>query len=106
MGESSVSLVATVEDASGSPITYATDTAGTVKVDYDGAKVVFAEGDTETSDEYASLQFHFHSPSEHTVNGVQFGAEMHLVNAQDPDKYLVIGLLLEGGAAEDHPFIE
>jgi len=29
---------------------------------------------------YALVQFHFHAPSEHTVNGAHFPMEMHFVH--------------------------
>ena len=31
-------------------------------------------------DSFESLQFHFHAPSEHTVDGVQYDLEMHIVH--------------------------
>ena len=42
-------------------------------------------------------QFHFHSPSEHTVNGKSFPMEVHLVHKNDESDYLVVGLLFETG---------
>ena len=34
------------------------------------------------SKEYKLVQFHFHSPSEHTMNGKQYAMEVHLVHKQ------------------------
>ena len=31
-------------------------------------------------EKYSLQQFHFHTPSEHTINGIQFPMEMHLVH--------------------------
>ncbi len=42
------------------------------------------------------LQFHFHCPSEHTINGEAAASEIHLVHAID-NKIAVIGLLLNEG---------
>ena len=49
---------------------------------------------------YALLQFHFHSPSEHTLDGRRFPLEMHLVHAgADGNPAVVVGVLFEEGAA-------
>jgi carbonic anhydrase len=49
---------------------------------------------------YPLLQFHFHSPSEHTLDGKQFPLEMHLVHAgADGKPAVVVGVLFEEGAA-------
>ncbi len=48
--------------------------------------------------DYSLLQFHFHTGSEHTVDGVRYPMEMHLVH-QDPITKLlaVIGIFFEEG---------
>ena len=50
-------------------------------------------------------QLHFHTPSEHTVAGEAFPMEQHLVHVSedDPERRLVVGVLLEGGAAAPTP---
>lgn len=47
---------------------------------------------------YHLKQYHFHSPSEHAVDGRQFPMEMHLVHASDAGKLAVVGVLIEEGA--------
>lgn len=42
-------------------------------------------------------QFHFHSPSEHTVDGRHFAMEMHLVHKSEAGKVAVVGVLIEEG---------
>jgi carbonic anhydrase len=42
-------------------------------------------------------QFHFHSPSEHTVNGEYFPMEVHFVHQDDKGNYLVVGVMFEEG---------
>ena len=42
-------------------------------------------------------QFHFHSPSEHTVNGKTFPMEVHLVHQNNESDYFVVGLLFKIG---------
>lgn len=47
---------------------------------------------------YDLTQFHFHSPSEHTIGGVSFDAEVHLVHKSKDGKLLVLAVLLKRGA--------
>ncbi|MEM7312289.1 MAG: carbonic anhydrase family protein [Planctomycetota bacterium] len=48
---------------------------------------------------YELKQFHFHSPSEHTVNGQHFDMEMHLVHISKQGEIAVIGLFIKQGQA-------
>ncbi|BDD11261.1 hypothetical protein FUAX_36930 [Fulvitalea axinellae] len=71
----------------------------------------FEEGSTLESDgkTYDFVQLHFHTPSEHLIDGVTFPMEMHIVNSlqnQDQDKpeYLVIGILFKMG--KENPFLK
>lgn len=41
---------------------------------------------------YKLAQFHFHTPSEHVIDGVRYQAEAHLVHLSDDGKALVVGL--------------
>lgn len=47
--------------------------------------------------EWKSAQFHFHSPSEHTIDGKYFDAEMHMVfkGVTHKNEASVVGLLFE-----------
>lgn len=47
---------------------------------------------------YSLLQFHFHAPSEHTVEGRSFDMEMHLVHRNEEGAIAVIGVLIERGS--------
>lgn len=52
---------------------------------------------------YEFLQFHFHEPSEHTISGLRFDMEMHMVH-QNKDKsadFLVLGYLFNLGGADN-----
>ncbi len=46
-------------------------------------------------------QIHFHSPSEHTVNGVRFPIEIHFVHASSNGNYTVLSVLGREGREED-----
>lgn len=47
---------------------------------------------------YKLLQFHFHSPSEHKVDGLPFDMEIHFVHKSDDGEFAVIGVLVEEGS--------
>jgi carbonic anhydrase len=46
---------------------------------------------------FTLLQYHFHSPSEHTVDGKHFPMEMHLVHRSADKKLAVVGALIQEG---------
>lgn len=48
--------------------------------------------------DYALKQFHFHHPSEHTIDGKAFPLEVHFVHAAADGDLAVIGVLFEAGA--------
>jgi carbonic anhydrase len=49
-------------------------------------------------DRYVLQQFHFHTPSEHTVDGRSYPLEAHFVHKSGNGKLAVVGLLFEEGA--------
>jgi len=63
-------------------------------------QVNYSEGDTLTvgGRAYQLVQYHFHAPSEHTVNGTRFPMEMHLVHTNAEGQLAVIGVLITEGA--------
>lgn len=42
-------------------------------------------------------QFHFHSPSEHTISGAHFAMEIHFVHADKQGRLAVVGILVKEG---------
>jgi carbonic anhydrase len=54
---------------------------------------------SQPTDVYQLIQFHFHAPSEHTINGTQYDAELHLVHRNSIGELAVIGVLLSGSEA-------
>ena len=48
--------------------------------------------------EYQLLQFHFHSPSEHTIDGERCDMEVHLVHQSANGELAVLGIILKAGA--------
>ncbi|OEL31162.1 Alpha carbonic anhydrase 7 [Dichanthelium oligosanthes] len=49
--------------------------------------------------EYTLLQVHWHAPSEHTVNGTRFDAEMHMVHEDSTKEKTVVSVLFSSKAA-------
>jgi len=68
----------------------------TIEDDYHGGGTLTVDGNT-----YKLAQFHFHSPSEHTIDGQHSPMEMHLVHKDAAGKLAVIGVLIEEGP--EHP---
>lgn len=59
-----------------------------------------ARGNTISLDgeRFELLQFHFHHPSEHTVEGRPYPMELHLVHANAKGELAVLGIFLQEGA--------
>jgi len=49
-------------------------------------------------------QFHFHSPSEHTIEGQSFAMELHFVHADASGELAVVGVMLKEG--KEHPVLK
>lgn len=47
--------------------------------------------------QYDLKQMHWHSPSEHRINGNSFAAELHMVHVSDDGKVLVVATLFQYG---------
>jgi len=68
----------------------------TVQVNYgDGSKIKVGE------QHYDLAQFHFHTPSENTVNGKPFSMEMHLVHKNENNELAVVGVFFKEGKHND-----
>lgn len=56
---------------------------------------------------YDLKQVHFHEPSEHTIDGVRYPLEMHLVHTNDSGQYTVIAVMAkEGQSSKPFDFLE
>jgi carbonic anhydrase len=66
----------------------------TVQVDYASGSAMTVGGKA-----YKLLQFHFHTPSEHLVDGKRYPLEMHLVHKSDDGTLAVAGVMIAPGAA-------
>jgi carbonic anhydrase len=64
----------------------------TIQVNYDEGSSIEVKGTT-----YDLLQFHFHTPSEHEIDGQPAAGEMHLVHQSDDGSYAVIGVMIQDG---------
>lgn len=64
-------------------------------------QVNMAEGNTITLEgrRFSMLQFHFHLPSEHTVEGGTYPMEVHFVHQAEEGDLAVIGVFMDAGEA-------
>ncbi len=74
----------------------------TAQVNYDTGSYIELDGSR-----YDVVQFHYHAPSEHHIDGQAFAAEIHIVHKNAEGKLAVIGILLQQGTenAAFDPFI-
>jgi carbonic anhydrase len=68
------------------------DNGHTIQVTYDEGSTLTAGGI-----EYELLQFHFHAPSEHTIDGRHYPMELHLVHRAQAGELAVLGVFVEEG---------
>ena len=71
------------------------DNGHTIQVNVAEGSVIVLEGR-----EFSLLQFHFHLPSEHTVDGGSFPMEVHFVHQAAEGDLAVIGVFMETGDAD------
>ena len=72
----------------------------TIQVDVNDGSYVIYNGIS-----YDLVQFHFHSPSEHTINGEAAAMELHLVHKDRNSSALaVVGVLLVEGEGENRAY--
>jgi carbonic anhydrase len=82
-----------------SDINAAENLGHTIQLDFKNGSTCTVNGK-----EYVSKQFHFHTPSEHLIDGLTFPMEMHIVNVltdssnSNKSSYLVLGILFKIGA--------
>lgn len=69
----------------------------TVQAALDRPSTLVAEGGR-----FDAVQFHFHHPSEHTVNGKAYPAEVHLVHKNAKGDLAVLGIFIEF-SPQDNP---
>ncbi len=68
------------------------DNGHTIQVNYDeGSTLQIGQAS------YELKQYHFHSPSEHTIEGQHLPMEMHLVHQSTEGELAVLGVLIEEG---------
>ncbi len=75
------------------------DNGHTIQVTVDEGSV-FTFGDKS----FELKQFHFHTPSEHTIDGKHAPMEMHLVHQSDDGSLAVVGVLFKEGDVPNENF--
>jgi carbonic anhydrase len=74
------------------------DNGHTVMINYSPGSFISVD-----KEKYALKQFHFHRPSEETINGKGYEMVVHLVHANQEGKLAVVAVLLQKG--EDNPLV-
>ncbi len=101
LGQSPVDIVdsqASAEDLPALSFSYQPTTLNeinnghTLQVNYGQGSFIEANGIR-----YDLVQFHFHAPSEHTLNGQNTAMEMHLVHRSAEGKLAVVGVMINQG---------
>ena len=64
----------------------------TVQVNYDPGSYIELD-----NTRYDLVQFHYHAPSEHTIDSESFPAELHIVHRSADGNLAVVGILLKEG---------
>ena len=104
--QSPINIISTADESGQHSITlYFKDEVSKIENLGHTVQLDFAEGSTITQDDttFNFKQTHFHTPSEHLIDGMTFPMEMHIVNIMpNEDKnatpqYLVIGVLFKEG---------
>jgi carbonic anhydrase len=72
------------------------DNGHTIQANVDNASII-----TIKDTKYTLKQFHFHTPSEHTINGESFPMEMHMVHLSDQNSIAVISFLFKESNEEN-----
>ena len=67
-------------------------------------KIVEPKALTFNGEYYNLLQFHFHTPSEHHVNGNEFPMEIHFVHKGANGRYVVVAVFIKQGT-QTNPFL-
>lgn len=73
----------------------------TVQVNYDAGSSI-----TYNGVQYDLVQFHFHHPSEHTINGAASPMEIHFVHRSAEGNLAVVGVMLNEGAADNPAYAD
>lgn len=68
------------------------DNGHTIQVTVDEGSDITIEGKV-----YTLKQFHFHTPSEHTIDGEHYPMEMHMVHQSTDDQLAVVSLMIAEG---------
>jgi carbonic anhydrase len=72
----------------------------TIRVDSGSGSFLVVNGH-----EYALQQFHFHTPSEHRIQGLPADMELHLVHRDGEGKLAVVAVLLRAGRRTNSTFM-
>jgi len=68
----------------------------TIQVDFEPGNTVDIDGEV-----YQLAQFHFHTPSEHTIENKSSAMELHLVHQNEAGQLAVVGVMMDSGSENE-----
>lgn len=69
-------------------------------------EVLYLYDETKVAKQYTPLQFHYHAPSEHTIDGYLYDLELHIVHKNETAGELsVIGIFFDMKKGETRPIL-
>ena len=80
------------------------DFANTIAIPDQSGRMTIVDPEGVIKAPYKPLQFHFHYPSEHSIDGELMDAEMHIVHQNDDGDLAVLGIFFDLG--EENSFIK
>ncbi len=80
------------------------NTGKTIKLSHLKGSIVTPDTASYTGHEYYLSNIHFHTPSEHTVDGKHYPAEIHFVHIDTAGNIMVLGVFITDGM--ENPAIE
>jgi carbonic anhydrase len=81
-----------------SSITDVLNSGHTIQINPEGESMLDLDGE-----HFRLVQYHFHAPSEHTLDGRRFQMELHAVHQSQSGELAVVGVFIRSGAV--HPTI-
>ena len=74
----------------------------TIQYNFEAGDYIIFKGD-----KFELKQIHFHEAAEHTINGIRYPMELHMVHVNSQNQYAVLAVMVEEGeSSESFDFLE
>lgn len=81
-----------IEYADTTKIHDVTNNGHSIQYNFNPGDYLFLNGE-----QFDLKQIHFHEPSEHTLNGIRYPMEIHMVHMNEDGEYAVLGVMVQEG---------